>query len=263
MANSSDKFKQLLDIIKSLRAPDGCPWDKKQTPESFKPYLLEETHELIEAIDKKEDNHIKEEIGDLYFQLGFLSTLYSEQQKFDIEDSLDAIISKMIRRHPHVFTDEKFSSAEEIKKNWQKIKDKERKSKHEVKSIDVPKTLPSLVRAQRVSNRAAAHGFEWPDNPTMMAKFDEEVNELKEAVAKDNNEKIADELGDVFFMLINICRRFELSSEDIMHNSTSKFIKRFTLMESLLIEDNLEITTSSAEQHLQYWQLAKEKISTD
>ena len=163
---------ELTDIIKKLREPDGCPWDKKQTPESFKPYLLEETHELSEAIDLGDSKHIKEELGDLFFQLTFLTHLYEEKGLFTMADALQGIIDKMIRRHPHVFTDEKFESEEAIRKNWQKIKAAEKKQQKS-DLIDVPKSLPALNRAQRVSSRAASHGFEWPDTKTLLDKFKE------------------------------------------------------------------------------------------
>ncbi len=257
MKERSELFIQLLEIIKKLRAPDGCPWDQKQTPESFKPYLLEETHELSEAIDLGDPHHIKEELGDLFFQISFLTLLYEDQGLFTLSDALEAIIEKMTRRHPHVFTDEKFESEDAIRKNWQKIKAEEKKQeKNDL--IDVPKSLPSLNRAQRVSSRAAAHGFEWPDQETLVNKFQEESAELVDAVRSGDQKHIAEELGDVFFMLINICRRHDLYGEDIMHKATDKFIRRYVSMDTLMKRDDKNITSVNSDEHLRYWLKAKE-----
>ncbi len=263
MKNTAKLFVELIDIIKKLRAPDGCPWDKKQTPETLKPYLLEETHELSEAIDSGDHDHIKEELGDLFFQISFLTLVHEEQNIFTMEEALQAIIDKMIRRHPHVFTDEKFESEEAIRQNWQKIKAAEKKEKKEDKTdlLDVPKSLPALNRAQRVSSRVAAHGFEWPDTETLLAKFHEESQELEEAVQSGDKKHIAEELGDVFFMLINICRRHNLYGEDIMHQATDKFIRRYTGMAKLIQKDDKKVTELSSKDHLCYWQQAKENES--
>ncbi|MEN8258612.1 MAG: nucleoside triphosphate pyrophosphohydrolase [Thermodesulfobacteriota bacterium] len=257
MKERSELFTELLNIIRKLREPDGCPWDKKQTPESFKPYLLEETHELSEAIDIGDANHIKEELGDLFFQISFLTLLYEDQKLFTMADALQGIVDKMIRRHPHVFTDEKFESEEAIRKNWQKIKAEE-KQQEKSDLIDVPKSLPSLNRAQRVSSRAAAHGFEWPDQETLLKKFQEESTELEEAVRSGDKKHIAEELGDVFFMLINICRRHDLYGEDIMHKATDKFIRRYTSMETMIKKDGESITELNSDDHLRYWLKTKE-----
>lgn len=260
MTNSAALFIELLEIIEKLRAPDGCPWDRKQTPASLKPYLLEETHELSEAIDAGDEDHIKEELGDLFFQISFLTQLYEEEGHFTIADTLQGIIDKMVRRHPHVFTDEVFESEEAIRQNWQKIKAQEKKDKKKSDKselIDVPKSLPALNRAQRVSSRAAAHGFEWPDTATLIDKFQEEARELEEAVLSGDNAEIADELGDVFFMLINICRRHNLYGEDIMQQATDKFIRRYTEMDQRIRRDNNAMTELSSAEQLRYWLQAK------
>lgn len=257
MKEKSELFTKLIDIIRQLRAPDGCPWDKKQTPESFKPYLLEETHELSEAMSTGDPHHIKEELGDLFFQITFLALLYEEENLFTMTDALQGIIDKMIRRHPHVFTDEEFESDEAIRKNWQKIKATEKKQETS-DLIDVPKSLPALNRAQRVSSRVASHGFEWPDNKTLLRKFKEEAQELDEAVQSGNKRDIAEELGDVFFMLINICRRHDLYGEDIMNKATDKFIRRYTAMDELITKKGQSITNLESSDHLRYWLEVKE-----
>ncbi|PLX50157.1 MAG: nucleoside triphosphate pyrophosphohydrolase [Desulfobulbaceae bacterium] len=255
-------FTELIEIIEKLRGPEGCPWDKKQSPQSLKPYLLEETHELAEAIDAADGDHIKEELGDLFFQISFLALLHQEKKQFTIADSLQGIIDKMVRRHPHVFTDEVFASDEAIRQNWQKIKAQEKKEKKKQDKgelIDVPKSLPALNRAQRVSSRAASHGFEWPDTASLLNKFREEAQELVEAVEQGNRQEISEEIGDLFFMLINICRWHDLYGEDIMHLATDKFIRRYTMMEELIRRHGSKMTEMASEQHLHFWRQAKEK----
>jgi MazG family protein len=257
MTQKAELFLELIEIIKKLRAPDGCPWDRKQTAASLKPYLLEETHELAEAIDSGDPQHIKEELGDLFFQISFLTLLFEEKNLFTMTEALQAIIDKMVRRHPHVFTDEKFESEEAIRRNWQKIKAEEKKQSQS-NLIDVPKSLPALNRAQRVSSRAAAHGFEWPDNESLITKFQEESRELSEALGDGDQKHIAEELGDVFFMLINICRRHGLYGEDIMHQATDKFIRRYTGMERLIQNDGTSLPELGSADHLRYWRQSKE-----
>lgn len=262
MTKIADSFLALLQIINRLRAPDGCPWDKKQTPQSLKPYLLEETHELVEAIDSGDTDNIREELGDLYFQISFLALLYEEQGLFSVDDTLGSIIAKMTRRHPHVFTDEKFTSEEEIRQNWQKIKATEKKTKTNSEySVDVPRSLPALNRAQRVSSRVAAHGFEWPDDRTMHDKLQEEYEELLEALASADQSKISEEMGDVMFMLINICRRNDLYGEDIMQQATDKFIQRYETMAELVKNNNKDLTNLTSNEQLSFWQQAKKKIA--
>ncbi|MEN8139860.1 MAG: nucleoside triphosphate pyrophosphohydrolase [Thermodesulfobacteriota bacterium] len=263
---SADSFVEIIDLIHKLRAPGGCPWDRKQTAVSIKPYLLEETHELAEAIDQGHVANIREELGDLYFQISFIALLFEEEGQFTVKDVLDGIIAKMVRRHPHVFTDEEFASDEAIRQNWQKIKAQEKKEKaaqeEESSNVDVPRSLPGLNRSQRVSARVAAHGFEWPDNVSLMAKFSEECQELHEAVSGRNKEEISEEIGDVLFMLVNICRRHDLYGEDIIHQATDKFINRFETMEGLCAKDKTSLAEENSAAQLRYWQRAKEELAT-
>ncbi len=253
---TTEKFNELLGLITKLRTPKGCPWDRKQTPKSFKPYLLEETHELSEAIDSGNIDHIKEELGDLFFQVSFLGILYEEAGDFPVDDCLQGIIDKMTRRHPHVFTDEKFASEEAIRQNWQKIKAGEKeKAKSDI--IDVPKSLPALTRAQRVSSRIANQGFEWSSDKQLMAKFSEEVAELQQAVENNNEENIREEIGDVLIMLINLSRRKGFYTEDLLHGSVDNFITRFTVMTNLITEKQENLTDLSDAEKVDYWRQAK------
>lgn len=235
MPDKNNKFRELTEIIIKLRQPGGCPWDQKQTVESFRPYLLEEMYELFEALDLRDNDHIKEEIGDLFFQLVFLSNLYEEHGAFTTADVLASICAKMIRRHPHVFGDTEINSERELRKNWHKIKKQENKKKgEEEKSVfNQPKSLPALFRAQRVSKRAVDSGFEWPDIDQIFQKLDEEVNELKEALALGNRQHIEEELGDMLFTMVNISRKAGFEAEKALQFATEKFIKRFTIMTNL------------------------------
>lgn len=240
MQKKTNKFDNLAKIIARLRQPDGCPWDQKQTIESFRPYLLEEMHELFEALDHNDQDHIKEELGDVLFQILFLSNLYEEQGAFTISEVLETISSKMICRHPHVFGDTKINSEKELRRNWNKIKNQENVTKEqEDKSIfSFPKSLPSLFRAQRVSGRAVSSGFEWPDINGVFEKLDEEIGELKEALLSGNQQDIEEEIGDMFFTMVNISRKAGFEAETTLHRSTEKFIKRFTKMTELAKEKN-------------------------
>ncbi len=257
--NASDDFSKLIIIIKRLRDPDGCPWDQKQTVESFKPYLIEEMHELLEAISTNDHQHIMEELGDVLFQLIFINNLYEEQNFFALSDVIKGISDKMIRRHPHVFGDTEYSSDKEFRKNWNLIKaeEKDKKGVKEKGLFDFPKSLPGLMRAHRVSARAVSSGFEWPDVQGVMDKLDEELLELQEAVASKKKSAIEDELGDVFFTLVNVARKHELDPESVMQTSTDKFIRRFTKMSEIAEKDGHHIEDLDINEMQRYWEMAK------
>jgi MazG family protein len=236
--SAPQKFKELLEIVSKLRSPDGCPWDKKQTPESMKPYLLEETHELAEAIDSNMPDHIKEELGDLFFQLSLISLMYEEQEKFTVSDALQAISEKMIRRHPHVFENKSFSSPEELRQNWMKIKSEEKK-KAQVSSsnLDVPKSLPALSRAQQVIHRTARSGFHRHGSSSLMSDISSKTELLSKAVDKKQQEEIRRFLGETLFMLVELGRLFELYCEDILQETTTDFVKKYHKMEKPVLDN--------------------------
>lgn len=253
------KFCELLEIIARLRSPEGCPWDQKQTVQTFKPYLIEETHELSEALENDDPNQIREELGDLFFQLGFINQLYEEKDIFSIEDVLQSIIDKMIRRHPHVFEGKTFKSYDEMRKNWAKVKEKENaKKKNKAYELDVPKSLPALIRGQKVASRAARTGFDWPDMQSLLEKLFEEFNTLTADALEDNKEKIEKSLGDLLFLLINLGRKCEINSEECLHRATNKFISRFKRMEELLSAENLSIGELDSKSQLEFWAKTKE-----
>lgn len=263
MPSPGKQFEALRQIIVRLRQPDGCPWDIKQTPESFKSYLIEETHELLEAIDKNDPALIKEELGDLLFQLIFINQLFEEQGKFTLSEVITSITGKMIERHPHVFGDEVVTSEAEQRRRWNQIKAKEKKETKAVADLlgNVPKSLPSLRRAQRVSERAASNGFEWRDTSQAFAKLQEEVAELREAVAHGNPEQIAEELGDALFMLVNLGRLTKTNSEDALQSTTNKFIRRFSLLEQKAKAAGHTVADLSTASQLVLWEEVKKDLT--
>ncbi|MBU0485860.1 MAG: nucleoside triphosphate pyrophosphohydrolase [Proteobacteria bacterium] len=257
MPKTNANLTRLIEIIKKLRGSDGCPWDQKQTIESFKPYLLEETHELIEAIDLNDIQNIKEEMGDLFFQILFLGNLYAEKGDFTVADALESISVKMVRRHPHVFSDKKFNSEAEMRQNWNKIKEEENEGKKQKPSFSFPKTLPALQRAQRVSERIAQTGFEWPNLEKAIEKLDEEITELKTALNNGINEEINEELGDVLLTLVNIGRLSGINNEESLQTATDKFTTRFSNLEKQSEKSGKSIQETDITELLEMWKNTK------
>ncbi|MCB2181497.1 MAG: nucleoside triphosphate pyrophosphohydrolase [Desulfobulbaceae bacterium] len=256
---TGDKFCELLDIIARLRAPGGCPWDQKQTVQTFKPFLLEETHELSEALDTDDIEQVREELGDLFFQLGFINQLYEEKNNFTMAEVLQTIIDKMIRRHPHVFEGKTFASDIEMRRNWAKIKEKENAGKtKQTYALDVPRSMPALTRSYRVSSRAARTGFDWPDIQYMTDKLTDEFNELMKAMKESEPSRISEELGDLFLMLVNIGRKLDVNCEECLHGATDKFINRFKKMEDLISRQNQSIPNLDTSEKIEFWQQAKD-----
>ena len=245
-----DKFNKLIEIVKKLRSPNGCDWDKEQTHESLVPYLLEETHEVIEAIENKDYNALKEELGDLILHVIFQADLASDKNKFSVEDLLDGINKKLINRHPHIFSN---NSDDSYKKgSWEATKKKE---KNRDSVLDgVPKSLPALLLSRRIQEKAASVGFDWDNNSQVIGKVDEEVLELKESMVENNG--IDEELGDVLFSLVNLSRHLDIDPELSLKRSTEKFIKRFKA-----IENEVDIEKLSLEELDQIWNKNKEKNS--
>ncbi len=261
MTRTAEKFLALLEIINRLRAPDGCPWDKKQTPQTFKQYLVEETHELLEAINDDNPSHICEELGDLLFQVIFLSNLYHEKNLFTLLDVIDSISSKMIRRHPHVFGSETIDSEQELRRQWQAIKTQENEAKgqlrHPLESI--PKSLPALRRAQRVADRVAREGFDWPDPSGALDKVAEEFQELQDAFARGSHEHIREELGDLLFALAVVARKADIDGEDALHEATHKFTTRFLVLEKIMAGQGKQLVDLDPDALLAIWQQTKSK----
>jgi len=237
-----DKFNKLIEIVKKLRAPNGCEWDKEQTHQSLIPYLLEETHEVIEAIENKDYDALKEELGDLILHVIFQADLASDKNKFSVDDLLNGINKKLINRHPHIFSNNSDDSYK--KESWEATKKKE---KNRESVLDgVPKSLPALLLSRRIQEKAAGVGFDWDNNDQVLDKVDEEIGELKESIII--NEGIDEELGDVLFSLVNLSRHLNIDPELSLKRSTDKFIKRFKA-----IEKEVDIEKLSLEELDKIW----------
>ena len=247
-------FSKLKSIIKRLRAPDGCPWDRKQTEESLVPQFLEEVYELVDAIYEKDPEKIKEELGDVLLHIVFQIIMAEEKRAFSENDVFKEIVDKIIRRHPHVFGDLKTDDISLIDKNWEEIKKKE-KGKENRKFLDgIPKHLPALLRAYKLTKKVAKIGFDWPHAANIFEKIREENNELEEALMWGDKDKIEEEVGDVLFMIVNLCRYFKINPESALMKTNKKFVKRFSF-----IEENVNIEESNLKEMDKYWEKAKKE----
>ena len=255
---ATNEFNRLLEIVKTLRGQNGCQWDKAQTHRSLIPYILEETYEVIEAIDEDDLTKLKEELGDLLLHIVFQANLGEEEGAFNIADSINSINEKLIRRHPHVFGDVKVNSIKEIKENWEEIKLREgRTSLME----GVPKTLPALVLAQRVQLRAAEVGFDWKQVEDVWEKIEEELNEFKEAIELKNKQEVISEFGDLLFSLVNLSRFLEVNSEEALRKTINKFVRRFKSVEKNLSQNGKRLKDATLEEMDNIWN--NTKISED
>jgi tetrapyrrole methylase family protein/MazG family protein len=251
-----ENFKKLIDIMAKLRSADGCAWDKVQTHETLKPYLIEESYEVIEAIDEKDPAKLKEELGDVLMQVVFHSQVAKDNGEFDINDVIEKISSKMIFRHPHVFGDAKFDTPDEVKKQWHDRKKEEGKFRDSALE-GVPKELPSLLRAHRLQSRAAKVGFNWDKVEDVFDKLDEELQEFREAVAGRDIREIEGEIGDIIFCLVNISRFVGVNAEEALRKSTSKFVSRFTHIEMKAAEAGRKLEDMTLAEMDELWDEAK------
>jgi tetrapyrrole methylase family protein/MazG family protein len=253
---------RLLDIMDKLRDPGGCPWDREQTLRSLTPYLLEEAHEVIEAIEAGDAPHHREELGDLLFQVVFQSRIAREEGKFDFPSVCDSIAEKLTRRHPHVFGDVSVSGSREVVKNWERIKADERKAKGEAPRSaigGVPIGLPALVRAERITEKAAAVGFDWPDVEGVLAKVREELSELTEAMGGARQDEVEHELGDLLFALANLGRFVKVHPEEALRAAVRRFESRFHHIEDRLRDQGRTPRESTLEEMDGYWNEAKSR----
>lgn len=245
-----DAFDRLVALVARLRGPDGCEWDRAQTPASMRAYLVEETYEVLDAIDQENVQALAGELGDLLFLVALLARMHEERGDFDLATSADRVVAKMIRRHPHLF-----GEATE-RPGWETLKLKEgRTSLLE----GIPGALPALLRAQRIGERAAEVGFDWPDVSGVRAKLDEELAELDEAVSTGGSAAVADELGDVLFTLAQLARHHGLRAEDLLRAGTSKFERRFRSVERIAAAEGQPLAGASAATLDGWWRRAKEE----
>lgn len=251
-------FDGLVQIMKRLRAPDGCPWDKEQSKESLKPYVIEEAYEVVEAIDNGEPSELREELGDLLLQVVFLSQLAEEAGEFNVDNVVFEIIEKLVRRHPHVFGEVSGLTTEEVVKSWASIKIDEKKEKGISSVLDgVPFQMPALLRAHRLTEKASRVGFDWDSIDGVFAKLEEELKEFEEAVASKDRLKMEDELGDVMFSLVNIARFLEVNPEEALKKTINKFVNRFLYMEEAIKMGGGEIRDVGLEEMERLWEEAK------
>ena len=254
------EFQELLDIMAKLRSEKGCPWDREQTRETLKPYIIEEAYELIEAIEENDPEKIKEELGDLLFQIVFQSQVAKENKEFDISGVIDKIGNKMISRHPHVFGNAHCRTSDEVVAQWEVQKKLEGKLRESILE-GVPETLPSLLRAHRLQKRAAGVGFDWEKVEDVLTKLDEEIKEFKEALGNKNRDEIEDELGDIFFMLVNLSRFIGINPEDAHRRTISKFIHRFRYIEMNAASQGRKLSDMTLKEMDRLWDEAKGKKS--
>jgi tetrapyrrole methylase family protein/MazG family protein len=252
-------FQTLVNIVARLRAPGGCPWDREQTHESLKRHLLEESYEVIEAIDQGNPAILSEELGDLMVQVAFHADIAREAGEFQLEDVLRQINGKLVRRHPHVFADEHAEDAREVEQNWEQIKAQERKEKGESKSPveGIPVDMPALAYAQLMQDRVGKAGFEWDDISGVLDKIVEEVTELK---ATTTPEEKVHELGDLLFTMVNLTRWSGAHAEDVLRQANQRFGKRYLSMEKLASEQGLDFEALPLDRKEELWQEAKRLV---
>jgi len=255
------QFERLVDIMRKLRAPDGCPWDREQTHQTLKPYLIEEACEVLDAIDANDDRALAEELGDVLLQVVFHAQVASEDDRFTVEDVARAISEKLERRHPHVFGDVKADTPEAVLKNWDDIKKEEKADKGEDQVgllDDVPRHLPALMRAEVLQKKAARVGFDWKEVKEVADKTREEVTEFIETVEQqDSEERVTEELGDLLFSIVNVARFVGLSPEEALSRTNRKFIERFRYIEKKLASSGSSPAEATLEEMDALWDEAK------
>jgi tetrapyrrole methylase family protein / MazG family protein len=252
-------FARLVEIMARLRSPQGCPWDREQNFDTIKPYLLEETYEVLDAIDARDFEGLAEELGDLLLQSVFFAQMASEAGRFDIADSLEAINSKLIRRHPHVFASGDAKTADDVKRRWDEIKAEEKPRRDGLLS-GVPRSLPALVEAQQIASRAAAAGFDWENLAQVVGKLREELAELENARESASHAHVEDEIGDLLFVIVNIARFLKVDPEQALRKTNLKFRRRFAYIEKGLGEAGKTPREATMEEMESLWRKAKLRL---
>ena len=249
------EFEELVKIVSRLRHPDGCPWDRDQTSQSLIPFLIEEIYELIESIDEENWETVKEELGDVIFHIVFQASIAEDNQQFKLEEVLKTVNEKLVKRHPHVFNIDQVVINGDINKEWEisKHKDKGRKSRLD----GVPKNLPSIIKAQRIQQKASLAGFDWNKIELVWEKIHEEILELKEAQHQKNNDHIEEEIGDVLFSIVNLSRFLDISADNALRRTNRKFINRFKKVEEGIKEKGKEMEDATLEEMDVIWNESK------
>lgn len=256
---ASTPIEQLLEIMRRLRGPGGCPWDREQSLESLKKNLVEETYEVIDAIDSGDRASLREELGDLLLQVVFQSQICAEEGAFTFQDVVRAIADKLVRRHPHVFGDVKVAAADEVLKNWDRIKATEKGADTPPRSAvaGIPRHLPALHKAQQVQLRAARVGFDWQESKDVLNKIEEELTEIKMAMASESAERVRDEIGDLLFAVVNLTRFLGHEAEEVLDQTVTRFTRRFQFIEERVHAAGRKMTECSLDELEAHWQEAK------
>ncbi|OGP84326.1 MAG: nucleoside triphosphate pyrophosphohydrolase [Deltaproteobacteria bacterium RBG_16_54_11] len=250
-------FSDLVAIMARLRGEDGCPWDRRQTKEDLKPFLIEETYEILEALDRGDDQGLQEELGDLLFHIIFMARIAEEEGAFDIADVTHGVAEKMVRRHPHVFGSSEVSGPREVEANWAKLKAAEKPRGSLMEGL--PLHLPALMRAFRLTQRASEVGFDWEHKDQVWAKLEEELKEFQEALREERKDALREELGDILFTLVNLARFIGVDPEDALRRVTNKFAERFIYIERRLREQGKAPHESSLAEMDALWEESKKK----
>jgi tetrapyrrole methylase family protein/MazG family protein/ATP diphosphatase len=253
----------LVELVARLRGPDGCPWDAKQTEETIKVYLLEEAYEVLDAIERSAPQDICQELGDLLFQIVFLTQMAAEREEFDLIQVMEGITEKMIRRHPHVFGEKEVRDAKEVAANWAQIKRIENGAPQEASSSlrSIPSDLPALLRAHRLSERASKVNFDWPDAAAVWLKIEEVFAELRTAISERQEAEATRKIGDLVFSLASLARHQGLNAESVLRSTNRRFLKRFEMMETKLQEAGLSLEEATRKQMEQTWEAVRDKVA--
>jgi len=254
---SKRSFDDLVKLMTRLRGPGGCPWDAKQTLPDLKPYVIEEAYEVVDAIDRDDRAALLEEVGDMLLEAVFVAEIAREEGSFDVYDSVTAIHDKLVRRHPHVFGDAEAKDAEQVLVNWEKLKRDERKAENKSVLSGVPQSLPALLKAARLTEKASRVGFDWEHTEDVFKKLDEEFGELREAVGSGDTTRIEDELGDLLFTIANIARKVKVNAEEALQSTNRKFIRRFETVESRAAARGQNLDQLTLEEMDALWDEAK------
>jgi tetrapyrrole methylase family protein / MazG family protein len=254
---AGERFQRLVDLMARLRAPGGCPWDREQTFDTIKPFLLDETYEVLDAIDRRDWPELTGELGDLLLQAVFFSQMASEENLFRIDDALDAINSKLVRRHPHVFADQTAETEGDVRKIWGEVKAAEKKDKGGAEKLlleDIPRAAPALAEAAQISSRAASAGFDWENAGQVVDKLHEELREFHEAGGKD---ELENEIGDLLFVVVNLARFAKVDPEQALRRTNAKFRHRFAHVERGLRARGKQLKDATVAEMEELWQESK------
>jgi MazG family protein len=270
MSTAGDEFTRLVEIVARLRAPDGCPWDREQTIDTLKRYVLEETYEVLDAIDRHDHEALREELGDFLFEAVFVAQLEQDERHFSIADSVKAVADKLVRRHPHVFArdtgEAALDTADQVRARWEEIKTEERSGESKPKTLlsGIPAALPALLRAYQIGSRAASVGFDWSRADDVVGKIREEVDEIQEVVSGGDvdPQRAEEEMGDLLFAIANLSRKLGIEPETALRKANDKFTRRFTAMETAITASARTMPNMTLDELEAEWQRAKRSQRT-